>query len=531
MVDMGCHVHILCHVYAVTNDSSRESRVIVSRQTTNNTKTDNRNLFTFLLLFRTFPRQALVSSCQPRPKDKTYLAAMDFTRIRLLDGELFNGLNELNLADVTLTGETVQHIIEDRLDRFDVEEIHLCDVSFATTFDFFTFLFALQELSTLDRLTWHSPLTISQWKSFADIWETGQLDELDIEWKILPNQQSEDDRNPNNNHDDDDEDDDDDEALSEIFANLFRATEEKLVLRMGSESRIDVPAFFSGFQRGRQEKIDYTTNPDVTISLHTHFSSLQHFASWVQHIRTNPKMVSSFKVDAMQLCNASISMLGSLLKDAEILNLVLSDCSIPAAVAAPTLECLTNAFADNTTLKRLVLCSVHETKHALWSAFFRAFRGNKSLENLQLTTAESSEGSTLLYPFVAELPFMQSLRVLETRWCEGMGDVLLPGLRANISLHDIVLDGLGGDDPTNNEDELRQCLDRNRLFHEMTFVKSDDDDLFASLNFLACQDMGQSGTALYYIIRFTLLPQLVATNRVANRGGKRKRPTSTSLKI
>ena len=462
---------------------------------------------------------------------------MDFARVRLLDGELFNGLNELNLADVTLTDELVERIIEERFDQYDVEEIHLCGVSFATTNDFSTFIFALQELSYLDRLTWHSPLTLSQWKTFANIWETGQLDELDVEWKISSTRQSEDSINRNDNdsndyddnndsNDDDDDDDDDHETLTEIFANLFRATEEKLVLRMGTKSRIDVPALFSGFERGRQEKIDYTTNPDVIISLHTHFSSPSHFALWVQHMCTNPELISSFKVERIQLCNDSIPVLANLLKHGDLLNLVLSDCSIPMAVATPTLECLTGALADNTSLKRLVLCSVHEPQHDFWPVFFHSFRRNNSLENLQLTTAESSKGTTFLRTFVTELPSIQSLRVLETRWCEGMGDILLPALRANASLHDMVFDGLGGDDdPTNEEEELLKYLDRNRLYYEMTFVKTDDDDLLTSMNFLACQDMGQSGTALYHIIRHTLLPLLVTTNRTTRRGDKRKRST------
>ena len=151
----------------------------------------------------------------------------DIDDLSILEGELWNGFGQLTLGDTTLTTETVEQIIRQRFDRFDVEEVHLSQVTFESPFAFSMFALALRELSSLERLTWHSALTLAQWSSLVDGWDTGQLVELDVEWSVLK---------PRSDIDRKDNDEGDAEAsrtmTQQIFADFVRLTDQKIVLRM-----------------------------------------------------------------------------------------------------------------------------------------------------------------------------------------------------------------------------------------------------------------------------------------------------------
>ena len=435
---------------------------------------------------------------------------MYFQQVEILEGELFNGFQTLTIGDVTLTAETVQRIIHERFDRFPVEEIHFSDVAFESDFVFYTFVMALRELSSLERLTWHSALTLSQWHSLLVEFDSGQISELDAEWKVIDVDESSSTEDESNNEN---------SLMSASFANMYRVTSEKLVLRFDSDTVIQT--IFHGFTTGRAGKINEELLPELPISVHSKSADPSTFSLWATEMCRHPAMISSFKAEGIKICQQAVSSLIDLLDRGNLVNLALSDSNDKETLPTLLLEKMTASLSRNNTLERLALCSIQHVAHPLWSAMFHALGENKSIKNLQLMTAEPVDAITLMRPFATELPRIHNLRILETRWYTGMTQILLPGLRANCALHDIVLDGIGGEDPT-DADVLRDCLDRNRLYNEMKHVKLGDDDLCETLAFLADLDMGKSGTALFHIVRQILLPYLVIPKIASRRGSKRK---------
>lgn len=440
--------------------------------------------------------------------------------LSVLEGELWNGYSQLTLGDTTLTMDTIQNIIHQRFDQHvgdALEEVHLSQVTFDSDLTFNTFALALQELPTLERLTWHSSLSLPRWNALTNGWNTGLLVEFDVEWSLLSATTVGNEETATS-------------MMKQIFADFFRLTDQKLVLRIKQEcDREDVQTIFAGLQAGRQAKVQHGSFANVALSVYAQFSS-ETFPTWVDEICKQPKLISSFYVWSMEFTPQSIACLEKMLTNnaLTLANLFFLDPSVTAHLSKSTLEQLTNALAKNEFLERLSLRSIADASHAVWHALFSALRQNTTLEHLEINTAELNDGATLVSPLADELPHMQGLRVLETRWCAGMSDVIMPGLRANVSLHDIVLDGLGRNPA--DEDALRACLTRNRLYHEMKFVRHNDPDLYDTLSFLASGNLNQTGSALYHIIRCTLLPHLLPSWSLAalygarQRGAKRKRP-------
>lgn len=462
--------------------------------------------------------------------------------ISLFEGELWNGAVELSLGGVELTATMVQHIIRRRLDRFPVEEIHLCDVSFVNNRAFQSLVMALQDLPTLERLTWHSPLTLSQWAFLVNGWEIRQLVDLDIEWKVLSASDVDEEESDNDVEEDDEgrdnsqrEETDEEEMIEEIFYGFVFMTAESLVVRMEGEEEsrsiaeaVDcniLQAFDTGLREQRLQQLQQEARSDLAISLHVNFQNSETFALWSRKICSQPSTLSSLKVQGMDFTIQSIPVLTQLVNAGKLMNLSLVDCSVSGSLllSSPLLRAFTDALASNTSLQRLAFCSVETPGHVLWSAVFGSLRENTKIEHLHLTSSDLEDLADLVAPLIPHLPYMRNVRTLQTRWCEDLGHVLLPGLQNNLYLHDLILDGLRSYAPANDEIAIIQgILDRNRLYHEMkslSYDKDEADEFFDTIEYLANDDLARSGTSLYSIVRCTLLPHLVTSHT----NGKRKR--------
>lgn len=457
--------------------------------------------------------------------------ADDDDEIILFEGELWNGSpTELSLGDVTLTAQTLHNIILQRLDRFAVEEIHLCDVSFENNQVFEDLVMALQDLDSLERLTWHSALTLTQWNVLVVGWEAGQLTDLDIVWKVWEPPVAElDDQDS-----DDSDGENDDEGLEDAFSGFVWMSSETLVVRMEEYGALsDSDNILRALDTGRREKrLQQVTDGDdendtLAISVHVWYQDSQTFASWAKQIASYPGALSSLKLEETEFNIESLPLLSQIVRKGDLINLTLMDCSVSTSSPTAALTSLKTAFHENTSLQRLAFRSIEDPGHPLWSSLFDALCENTGIEHLQLTTENLEDLPDLLVPMMPYLPHMHGLRALQTQWCAGLGDVLLPGLKASLYLHHVILDDVANETPTEEEAAtIHGILDRNRLYHEMKFVSYDDNDLFETLEFLAQDDLGRSGTALYSIIRGTLLPHLLVAADICSKQNKRQRRSS-----
>jgi hypothetical protein len=421
----------------------------------------------------------------------------------LLEGESMPTPGDLHFANVTFSDDLIPRL-QHRFDNLDIQSLYLWRCTFTTTWAFRTFLSLVSSQERLGILYMQPPagIPLSQLELMAESFDTEcNLPSLFISWNG-PYQG---------------------ERIRQAFRRLVQLDTRLLQIELIASQEAQYAPLFQAIQEGRNAVSSHTA---CAIILSVSYQNTAGWDSLVSQV-CRTEVVDSLTVDDFILDNESSGSLTRLISESPCKRLDLEDCIVRPSLSAHRIEELTSALSRTTTLECLSLRLVGAAS-GLTPALFAILPAMQSLRILEFSWKYVDGTPDLLETYLKNLakhlPDIQVLMTLETRWCPGFVEALLPGLQKNLSLTAIRFGAIHGIyQPSDEELEpLTRLLTRNRLYHHVVdsiYKSTFPEILRLAASVTAADEFDVAGTALYHLVRHSLPPHSASIAQAAQARG------------